>query len=94
MPFRSEHHRATLANAAMRLTIDPLFAGPRLDGQAQLFDAIDANGDSVVIAIEDSSWDSLFVEFGAHSLAELEQLALTGGWEGQGDERVWRVTLI
>lgn len=94
MSFSSEHHRAALANAAVRLTIHPQFASPRRDGDATLFDATDADGANVVVAIDESSWDSLFVEFGARSFAELEQLALTGGWEGQGDERVWRVTLI
>lgn len=94
MSWKSEHHRSTLARAAVRLTIDAVGSRPRRDGMAQLFDAVDSDGASVVIAIEHSSWDSLFAEFGADSLMELEELALTGGWEGDGAERVWRVTLI
>lgn len=94
MSWKSEHHRDTLARAAVRLSIHTPGREPRRDGAVLLFDATDAHGEGVVMAIEESSWNSLLSEFGGDALAELEELALTGGWEGQGDDRVWRVNLI
>jgi len=94
MPWRSEHYRTALANAAVRLTIVPEHAHLRFDGNCFLIDAIDADGSGAVIAIDASGWNSLCEEFGRDSLFELEQLALTGGWEPYGAGRVWRVILI
>lgn len=94
MSWESEHYRTAFANAAVRLSIDPRRCRPRSYGAAQLFDATDSEGSTVTIAIDGSSWETLFAEFGRDSLAELEQLALTGGWENHADGRVWRVNLI
>jgi len=77
----------------MRVTIDTAVS-PRREGNAMVFDARDAEGGAVAVAIDGSSWETLNAEFGRDALAEIEQLALTGSWQPHGSGRVWRVFLI
>jgi len=92
--MRSSHHRAAFENAAVRLTIDRTPSTVRRLGNALLFRATDEDGAPVTIAIDASAWQTIECEHPTDAVAELEQLALTGGWEQFGARRVWRVILI
>lgn len=94
VPLRSSHYRAALENAAVRLTIDRDLSTVRRLGNALLFRASDQDGTPVTVAIDASAWRSLESEHPHDGVAQLEQLALTGGWEPFGTDRVWRVILI
>jgi hypothetical protein len=94
VPTKSSHHRAAFQNAAVRLAIDRDLSTTRRLGNALLFRAEDQDGTAVTVAIDLSAWRSLESDHPHDAVDQLEQLALTGGWEPFGSGRVWRVILI
>lgn len=88
------HHQAAFERATVRLEIDPDLANIRTAEDTLLFRAISEGGDAVTVAIGASAWSTLLSENPRSAIAELEQLALTGGWERSRAGQVWRVILI
>jgi len=90
----SSHHQFALENASVRLKVSRQASAVRRLGNALLFEASDQDGSPVTLAIDASSWQTLEGDHPRDAIDQLEQLALTGGWETFGPWRVWRVILI
>jgi len=58
------------------------------------FAAVDQVGTPVVVTFDASAWGRLQCDAVTDPISDLEQFALTGGWDGTGDSRVWRVIII
>lgn len=93
-PMKSFHHQAAFERAIVRLVIDRSPASIQAAGDTILFRAYGEDGSPLVVALSSSAWTSICEDHPRSAFDELEQLALSGGWEQLGKRQVWRVILI